>query len=118
MKAGGGHEGGTGGGGGCVGRGGGGGGGDGDDGGKGGGGGGEGGKGGGGGGESGGNGGEPSGKGGNSLELLEASSIILSVSCCCKSISRLSFVNGGRSSFKCPETSSISSSPSTSSKMQ
>ena len=91
MKAGGGHEGGTGEGGGCVGRGGGGGGGDGDDGG--GGGGGEGGNGGKGGGESGGNGGEPSGRGGYSLELFEAGSIILSVPCCCKSISRVSFVN-------------------------
>uniref|UniRef100_A0A6N2M119 Uncharacterized protein n=1 Tax=Salix viminalis TaxID=40686 RepID=A0A6N2M119_SALVM len=111
------------GGGGCDGRGGGGGGGGGDGdvegggGSEGGGGGGEVGKGGGRGGESGGGGGESSGRCSNSTESFNAGSG-LSEQCCCCSISKEPPVDEDFSSFWCPDTSSISSSTSTSSKMQ
>jgi hypothetical protein len=97
--------------------GGGGGGGDGDNGG-GGGGGGEEGKGGGVGGESSGNGGEPSRFTCTSSDTFDAGSKILSEPWHWKSISEVLFNNTGLSFFGWPETSSISSSPSTFSKIQ
>lgn len=66
------------------------------------------------GGEPGGNGGEPSGDDSNS-DIFEADSNSTSEF---GSTAEVSLPNNGLSSFWCPETSSISSSPSTSSNMQ
>lgn len=70
------------------------------------------------GGEPSGNGGEPSGKTCSSPEMFDAGSNIISEPWSWKSISEVLFNNTGISSFGWPETSSISSSPSTSSKIQ